>query len=328
MFDDLLRELKHLEQGVTISVPIGVDADGYADKECPNPECLAAFKVHAEDWVEKVSDDVVYCPICRHEADSEQWFTTAQIENAHAIGVEELLGQVDQAMARGAKSASRRALSSGFISFSLDFKPGHRTFTAPLSATEVLEQRTTCETCGTRFASIGAAFFCPACGHNSAPSTCADTLATVRDGLDIPGQLQGTLDRDLLADLDRGIRENGLVKLVTAFQRYAEASYDALPDPKVAPPFNAFQRLDDGSDLFTKATGRRFGSVLTAAELDELRRFFQQRHVLVHQDGIVDQQYVDRSGDQSYGVGQRLVVRADAVRRAAELIERLAASIV
>lgn len=99
------------------------------------------------------------CPICRHAADSEQWFTTAQIENAHAIGVEELLGQVDQAMARGTKSASRRAPSSGFISFSLDYKPGHRTYTAPLSATEVLEQRSTCGACGTRFASIGAAFF-------------------------------------------------------------------------------------------------------------------------------------------------------------------------
>jgi len=115
---------------------------------------------------------------------------------------------------------------------------------------------------------------------------------------------------------------------VTAFQRYAEASCDTRPDPEVAPPSTAFQRLDDGSDLFTKATGRGYGSVLTDAELDELRRFFQQRHVLVHQDGIVDQQYVDRAGDQSYGVGQRLVVRADAVRRAAELIERLAAGIV
>jgi hypothetical protein len=181
-----------------------------------------------------------------------------------------------------------------------------------------------CEVCGCRYASIGAAFFCPACGHNSARSTFADTIANVRRGLDLIPRLTEMLDKDQAADLGRGIAENAMVKLVTAFQRCAEATYDALPDPKAAPGFNAFQRLADGTALFAGATGRGYEAIVPPDELAELRRAFQQRHTLVHDDGLVDQQYIDRSGDTSYRVGQRLVIKPVAARRAAELVEKLA----
>jgi hypothetical protein len=131
-------------------------------------------------------------------------------------------------------------------------------------------------------------------------------------------------DRDQAADFGRGIAENAMVKLVTAFQRFAEATYEALADPKAAPAFNAFQRLGDGRALFLGATGRGYDTIVSPAELAELGRHFQQRHTLVHHDGIVDQQYIDRSGDTSYRVGQRLVIKPAAVRRAVELVEKLA----
>src|SRR5437879_3865126 len=34
-----------------------------------------------------------------------------------------------------------------------------------------------------RYSSLGAAFFCPACGHNSAETTCSQTMETVRKSL-------------------------------------------------------------------------------------------------------------------------------------------------
>ena len=34
MFDDLIKEIKNLEKGVTLSIPIEADEDGYLDKEC------------------------------------------------------------------------------------------------------------------------------------------------------------------------------------------------------------------------------------------------------------------------------------------------------
>lgn len=50
---------------------------------------------------------------------------------------------------------------------------------------------------------------------------------------------------------------------------------------------------------------------------------YQQRHLLAHCEGIVDQDYIIKSGDTTYAVGQRLVIRDGAVSRLAELVTKL-----
>ena len=55
----------------------------------------------------------------------------------------------------------------------------------------------------------------------------------------------------------------------------------------------------------------------------DLLRLFQQRHLLAHCEGIVDQDYIIKSGDTTYAVGQRLVIRDEAVSRLAELVTKL-----
>lgn len=67
--------------------------------------------------------------------------------------------------------------------------------------------------------------------------------------------------------------------------------------------------------------------MLESAEHRDLVRLVQARHVLAHQDGIVDADYVAKSGDRRYKVGQRLVVTAAEVRRLADLAEKLAAAL-
>jgi hypothetical protein len=80
VFRDLTRELHDLERGIQVSVPLPSDADGYVEKECPSPECLSRFKIHTDDWSSLCSDEAVYCALCRHEADSQQWFTPEELE--------------------------------------------------------------------------------------------------------------------------------------------------------------------------------------------------------------------------------------------------------
>ena len=64
--------------------------------------------------------------------------------------------------------------------------------------------------------------------------------------------------------------------------------------------------------------------MLTPPEFSDLERYFQQRHLLAHCEGIVDQSYIDRSGDRQYSVGQRLIVRKDSVQSLATLVDKLA----
>ncbi|WP_206615622.1 hypothetical protein, partial [Solirhodobacter olei] len=56
---------------------------------------------------------------------------------------------------------------------------------------------------------------------------------------------------------------------------------------------------------------------------EALYAFDQQRHLFAHQQGIVDADYLTRSGDTTYAVGQRLLIKPASVLEFADLIERL-----
>lgn len=81
MFEDLINEMRLMSE-LSVSVEIETDENGYIDKQCPNEKCEFIFKVNGEDWANIFNDDAVWCPLCRHEATSVQWFTADQYEHA------------------------------------------------------------------------------------------------------------------------------------------------------------------------------------------------------------------------------------------------------
>jgi hypothetical protein len=129
-------------------------------------------------------------------------------------------------------------------------------------------------------------------------------------------------DRDTAETTVRIVIENGLQNAVTAFQRVVEALFAELPAPPKARR-NAFQNLTEGSALWQQATGKGYDAHLDAPSLDHLGRVFQQRHLLTHRQELVDEEYIAKSGDIRYRPGQRLVLRAEGVAEALDLVEKL-----
>lgn len=325
MFDELLRELKRLDGTHTVSVPVPTDADGYFDKECPNEECQSSFKVFAEDWRNIVRDEEMFCPFCRHAAPTDQWHTTEQVEAAKKAAIAQFQGRINSAMKRDADQWNRRQPRDSFlkITMKVDSRPGH-VFLPPMAA-EPMRLKITCPACSCRYAVIGAAFFCPACGHNAADLMFTQSIDAIRKALGaIPGVRAAIDDRDAAETTVRLIVENGLQNAITAFQRYAEALYATRFPSLPAPRRNAFQNLAEGSALWLAASGKEYGDFLTVAELTVLGRYFQQRHLLAHRQGLVDADYITRSGDTSYREGQRLVVREASVQECLTIVEKIA----
>ena len=54
---------------------------------------------------------------------------------------------------------------------------------------------------------------------------------------------------------------------------------------------------------------------------------FQRRHLLEHNTGMVDNMYLQKSGDTSYVAGQRLVVREADAYELLSIIKKLAAGL-
>lgn len=322
MFDDLIRELRRLERTQQVSVSIPADEEGYLDRECPSPECLSQFKVYEEDWSDKVRDEEVFCPFCRYTSDSGKWWTQEQINHAEKAAFAQVQQRLNGAMRRDARRWNQRQPRSSFIRITMNVENKPTRVSLPPAAAEPMRLKITCPECSCRYAVIGAAFFCPACGHNAADMMFDQSIYAIRHTLEAQDAVRSAIpDRDVAETTVRLIIENGLQNAITTFQRYAEILYSRMESQR--PRRNAFQNLGEGSDLWYSVTGKRYSDYLEDEEMAALRRLFQQRHLLAHTQGLVDADYIALSGDNTYETGQRIVVSISAVGRCLDLIEKL-----
>jgi uncharacterized Zn finger protein (UPF0148 family) len=307
MFDNLLRELRALERR-SITVPIDSDEKGYIDKECPSTNCEFQFKIKDEDWKNICRDEGVWCPMCGHAAPAKSWFTKAQVRHAERHAHRVIESTIDGAMRADARAFNGRQPRNSLISMSMKV--------VPAAASAAMELEIACEKCSCRFAVIGSAYFCPACGHSSVDRMFDDSLRKIRakkDNVEVVRQAIAAVGgRDEAELMCRSLIESCLQDGVTAFQRCCEGLY-ASTAPATPAPINAFQRLAQGSELWQARVGVAYVDILGSSDLERLRRLFQKRHLLAHSDGIVDQRYINESGDPTYKVGQRITVSTSEV---------------
>ena len=323
MFEETKRAMQQLERTTGVRAAISSDEDGYLDRECPSAECQFQFKVLMADWKAKVRDEELFCPICGHSAAATEWHTEEQIEHLTQAAVAHLRATLGNALKRDADRWNRRQPRGGLISMTMKVGSRPQHVAVPPAVAEPMRLKVVCPVCECRYAVIGPAFFCPSCGHNAAEEIFARTVAGITQSLESLGSVRTAIqDRDTAESVTRFIVENGLQNAVTAFQRCVEAMYSNIPSAPTARR-NAFQNLAEGNQLWRAATGKSYRDHLSEDELNRLTRTFQQRHLLAHTQGIVDQDYLSRSGDTRYRLGQRIVVRAPMVRDTLDLVERL-----
>ena len=321
MFKHLQCQLRDLSKTKEITVPIEADADGFLDKECPSKKCLFQFKVLEEDYKNIFRDDVIFCPSCRHAEKARAWFTTEQMKAAKEYAINHVTNKFNAAMRADIAASNRRANQNSFFSITLNLKGGRHTVLLPLKAADPMRLKTTCEYCKCRYSYVGAAYFCPNCGQNSASHTFVQTLKSIRITAGVGDELQNNFEPDEAQVLEQLFLEKAMQDSVMSFQRLSEQLYERLTGQSAKR--NAFQRLDEGSGLWEARLGVSYKTILGKEAMSRLTIYFQQRHLLAHQQGIVDADYVKRSQDIQYSIGQRLIIHKEAVLDFAALIEKL-----
>ena len=323
MFENMIKEVEHMN-GKSISVPIEPDEKGYIDKQCHSKECEFIFKVNKEDWTNIFKDEAVWCPFCRHEDSADQWCTIEQIEHAKAEVITVFHGKIHNALRKSSHKFNRSQPKNSVISMSMKVQGGiKRTHIIPSKVAEAMQLEIICEECNSRFAVIGSAYFCPACGHNSVTRTFSDSLRKIkakRDSIEIIRvALNESIGKDEAELTCRSTIETCISDGVVAFQKYCEGLYADFG--KV--PFNAFQRLEDGSNLWVKVVQKGYSDWLTPGAFSKLKVLYQKRHILLHNEGIVNSIYIKKSGDSSYKEGQRIVVSNKDIDDLVRCLEKL-----
>lgn len=312
MFEKLLRELKQIE-GMKVSIPIEADENGFFDKECPDEDCMFGFKVSKEDWKNNFKDESVFCPMCGIESTSDKFWTTEQVNNARKQAREYVKSKIQKAIKEDANNFNNQQQKGGFISMRMNVK-GHtfQKLIMPIPSQEIFEQKIKCEKCESRYSVIGSAFFCPCCGHNSVEQTFNNTINKIENSINNIPTIRKALNeisRDQSVNTCQTLIDKCLLDSVVAFQRYCDIMYSKHKSSKSKIPFNSFQKLDIGGNLWKEIFNESYRDWLTETEFNRLNILFQRRHLLQHTEGIVDEKYITKSSDKKYKSGQRIVVK-------------------
>ena len=297
-----------------INIPIILNADekGYFDRRCPNDRCEFVFKVFVDDWKNNVTAEQVYCPMCGHCAPSDKWSTSEQTDAMKEIAASYFLSYASKELDRTFKELERSTRGNKYLQ--IKYSPGQNiTFiNNPIGQRPEWELDITCEKCQTRYSVIGSAYFCPCCGHNAVERIFEESLDKVQTMLDSIEDIHELLEKshgeDKAESMCRSMIESTLGDIVSAFQKYAENVYKQLM-PANQVRVNDFQIIEKGSNLFFEAIGKGYDSWLTVEEINDMNVLFQQRHLMEHNYGLVDEKYLQKSNDNSYKIGQRIIVK-------------------
>lgn len=328
MFEDLIRGFKDLERnGMSVNVPIQQDEKGYIDKQCPNEECEFIFKVSDEDWAEKFKDEGVFCPKCGHCAPADSYWTKEQIRHAEKQAYKQAEHLISEVLTKGANRFNRSQPKKSFITFSMKVTgKGSRHVIIPASATDAFELEIQCDQCNSRFAVQGASYFCPCCSHSNVIRVFDESVAKIISSVESLDEIKQALvkagKKTEAENIEQVVLESSLEDCVTIFQSFSNRYFE-INHSDIQVPFNGFQRLDKADELWRKATGKSFDTILSLGEAERLLQFFQRRHILTHSDGIVDEKYLKNSKDKNYAIGQRIVVSKTDILEFCQLIKKL-----
>jgi hypothetical protein len=319
--------VRRTAEGFEASLALPVDDDGFFGRECPS--CERLFKMRADEWDALPDDASITCPYCGEQPDNVHDFITRDQSERTDAAINALAEQYihDQVgkLFRGLETRRLRPGESGIeIRVSREQPPEVRSL--PDYVEEKVRRTLRCDNCGTSYAVYGASAFCPVCGPRPAVATVVEAIERARLALGLEDALPEDLREQARAEgvFDRAAAD-AVKEVVTLFEVFARDQFAGRvqnhEDIVRKAGRGVFQRLTDADRLFTDHAGFSLAGAASTSTWDRLLVVFQQRHVLVHRQGIVDQDYRDRVSGARERVGQRLVISRREAEQALDALE-------
>lgn len=280
------------------------DADGYTGRECPT--CEKYFKIKFGTGLP--GDPECHCPYCNYTGPQKEFWTKQQIEYAQSVAMHQLSGHFLKEL----KKLERRPDPRALISIGMTVK-GSPTPIAYYREEE-LEERVTCSACTMEYTIYGAFGFCPDCGvHNSLQIVNAN-FDLVLKALD--------LAQAAPADLAAKLTDNALEDAVSCFDGFGR-------EHCATQPFKiSFQSIESAKDKLLRETGFDLAGALDAAAWNFVTAQFQKRHLLAHKLGVIDAEYVSKTGCAPSLLGRKVAITDGDVRNLVAHLRTLAGALV
>lgn len=288
--------------GTRFSVSITPDDDGYLGRECPVPECKGYFKITPGTGVQDRS--TCRCPYCGQESGSQQFFTAAQREYARSV----VMRKVTDAVHKDLKTLEfeHKPVGPFGIGISMKVKTSQP---APIRyyRESKLETEVVCDKCSLRYAIYGVFGWCPDCGSHNSLQILGKNLELVKKEIALSTTVEGELGAHLLGD--------ALENAVSAFDGFGR-EVCAKASTTIS-----FQNLGSARRKVKEAYAFDFADPVTPKDWDFVSTVFQKRHLLAHNMGVVDEEYLRKTNDPSAVVGRKVQISQEELNKATLTIE-------
>lgn len=306
--------------GNTFHVALPKDEGGFIGRECSAKGCLGYFKVKPGTGL-KGPGLKCHCPYCGHSGDPNTFFTPEQIEYAKSVAVQ----KITAALRKDLKQLEfDHAPKGGFgIGISMKLKEGSP---PPIRyyREKKLETDVVCARCTLQYSVFGLFAYCPDCGVHNSLQVLEGNLVLIEKQLDLASTIESQ-------ELSRHLIEDALENCVSAFDGFARETCrvraERSTESKRATTLS-FQNLEGACSALKTLFSVDLASVVDPQQWDQAKRGFSKRNLLAHRSGIIDERYVQTSGDSSAVVGRRVVITAKEVTAVAEAVSALGHTLV
>jgi hypothetical protein len=313
--------LNHLKQlGKRVQVIIPKDEEGYLGRECPQPDCEGYFKIKPGTGL--IGENLpCHCPYCGHEDAQNNFFTNEQIEYAKSV----VLRGVAEAVRKDLKTLEFEHKPRGTfgIGISMKVRAG-----APLPIRHYrereLETKITCESCTLQFAVYGLFAYCPDCSAHNSLQILQMNLDLTRRQLDLAEKIDD-------APLRQHVIEDALENCVSAFDGFAREACRIRAHKSTDPAKCAalsFQNLHRAATRLRSLFGVDLAGAIAPDIWSAAHIAFMRRHLLAHKAGVVDQQYLDETGESAALLGRRLNFDPTEVCRLADTVMKIGEALI
>lgn len=309
----MLRNLENLD-GKKFTIELKTDDKGMLGRECPNDDCSGYFKVKPGTGIVE-HDNLTKCPYCGTEGDSQDFATQEQIEYAKSLvmrDVQKALGQDLRMWGRDLERTSR----GGFIKIKTDYKA------TPLPVhyyeEKELESNLICENCDLEYSVFGKFAFCPDCGVDN-------TLQILSVNLELVQKLLTKAKGEDDTEFQEYLLQNALEDIVSAFDSFGRNLVRLFTKNTDKSGISiSFQNIIKAHERIQNEFGFDFRDGLEDDEWGRIGVNFHKRHLISHNDGIVDEIYIQMTNDTSAELGRKVIVTVDGVNEMIGSIETIA----
>ena len=274
-----------------ISITILLDDYGMIGRECL--ECERYFKLKPGTGLDTAQ---CHCPYCDYAGKSDTFWTQAQLKYVESIAMKEAFQKViEPSLKKLQRSFEQIERSSRNSLIKIKVKSTGTKLTFPIKyyTEEELETKLTCDNCGLEFAIYGVFSKCPDCNELNAFLVYEKSIEVTRKKLDIFSK----------PEIPNDIKEITLNSIISS----SISSFDGLgkelrkrkPEKYPDKPKNLFQNLfllNERLDNYISDEHTNF---------KELLKLFQVRHIIEHNMGVIDEDFVQKMPEYSHFKGRK-----------------------